>query len=91
MEFTSMILNAGLRLDYFNANALYAPDPFKPTSDLIDADGKFTLSPRIGISFPITDEGIIHFSYGHFYQLPPFRYLYTNPEFEDIASYSGLW
>ena len=86
MEFVSMILNAGLRLDYFKANALYAPDPFKPTSDLIDADGKFTLSPRLGISFPITDEGIIHFSYGHFYQLPPFRYLYTNPEFEDIAA-----
>jgi outer membrane receptor protein involved in Fe transport len=84
MEFTSMILNAGLRLDYFKANALYAPDPFKPTSDLVDAEGKITLSPRLGISFPITDEGIIHFSYGHFYQLPPFRYLYSNPEFEDI-------
>lgn len=84
MEFTSMILNAGVRFDYFDANALYAPDPFKPTSDLADAKGKFTFSPRLGISFPITDEGIIHFSYGHFYQLPPFRYLYTNPEFEDI-------
>ncbi len=86
MEFTSMILNAGLRLDYFKANALYAPDPFAPTQNLVDADGKFTLSPRLGISFPITDEGIIHFSYGHFYQLPPFRFLYTNPEFEDIAA-----
>ncbi len=86
MEFTSMILNAGLRLDYFKANAVYAPDPFAPTQNLVDADGKFTLSPRLGISFPITDEGIIHFSYGHFYQLPPFRFLYTNPEFEDIAA-----
>jgi outer membrane receptor protein involved in Fe transport len=86
MEFTSMILNAGLRLDYFKANAVYAPDPFAPTKNLVDADGKFTLSPRLGISFPITDEGIIHFSYGHFYQLPPFRFLYTNPEFEDIAA-----
>lgn len=86
MEFTSMILNAGLRLDYFNSNTVYAPDPFKPTSNLTDSDGKLTISPRLGISFPITDEGIIHFSYGHFYQLPPFRYLYTNPEFEDIAA-----
>jgi len=86
MEFTSMILNAGLRLDYFKANAVYAPDPFAPTQNLVDADGKFTFSPRLGISFPITDEGIIHFSYGHFYQLPPFRFLYTNPEFEDIAA-----
>ncbi len=86
MEFTSMILNAGLRLDYFKSNTLYAPDPFMPTSNLAEAEGKLTFSPRLGISFPITDEGIIHFSYGHFYQLPPFRYLYTNPEFEDIAA-----
>lgn len=86
MEFESMILNAGLRVDYFNSNTVYAPDPFAPTENLIDAEGKFTFSPRLGISFPITDAGIIHFSYGHFYQLPPFRYLYTNPNFEDIAA-----
>lgn len=86
MEFESMILNAGLRLDYFNANTVFAPNDFEPTKNLTEAEGKFTFSPRIGISFPITDQGIIHFSYGHFYQLPPFRYLYTNPNFEDIAA-----
>lgn len=86
MEFESMILNAGLRLDYFASNALYAADAFSPTENLKEAEGKFTISPRLGISFPITDQGIIHFSYGHFYQLPPFRYLYTNPNFEDIAA-----
>ena len=86
MEFDSMILNAGLRFDYFIANAVYAPDQFKPTENLTDAGKKVTVSPRLGISFPITDKGIINFSYGHFYQLPPFRYLYTNPEFEDIAA-----
>lgn len=84
MEFESMILNAGIRLDYFNSNSVFAPDPFAPTENLTDSEGKLTVSPRLGISFPITDEGIIHFSYGHFYQLPPFRYLYTNPNFEDI-------
>jgi len=86
MEFDSMILNAGLRFDYFDANFVYAPDPFKPTENLTKAETKFTISPRLGISFPITDKGIIHFSYGHFYQLPPFRFLYTNPEFESIAA-----
>lgn len=86
MEFDSMILNAGLRIDYFNANSVYAPDPFKPIENLTNSEGKLTVSPRLGISFPITDQGIIHFSYGHFFQLPPYRYLYTNPEFEDIAA-----
>jgi outer membrane receptor protein involved in Fe transport len=84
MEFESMVLNAGVRLDYFDANSFYAPDIFEPIENLIKAEKKITVSPRLGISFPITDRGIIHFSYGHFYQLPPFRYLYTNPNFEDI-------
>ena len=34
------------------------------------------------MSFPITDRGIIHFSYGHFFQMPPFSYLYANPDFK---------
>lgn len=83
MEFTSMIINAGIRYDYFNARSLFSPNTNKPTQDLVMAESKNTLSPRLGISFPITDEGIIHFSYGHFYQLPPFSYLFTNPTFED--------
>lgn len=83
MEFTSMIINAGLRYDYFNSRSLYSPNILAPTEDLTMAEAKSTFSPRLGISFPITDQGIIHFSYGHFYQLPPFSYLYENPTFED--------
>jgi len=47
-----------------------------------NASIKTQLSPRIGIAFPITDQGVIHFSYGHFFQLPRYEYLYSNPEFE---------
>jgi outer membrane receptor protein involved in Fe transport len=39
------------------------------------------VSPRIGISYPITDRGAVHLSYGHFFQIPPFEYLYKNPNF----------
>jgi outer membrane receptor protein involved in Fe transport len=49
---------------------------YKKTSD------KFQISPRIGIAFPITDRGNIHFSYGHFFQLPAFDLLYQNPYFK---------
>ena len=42
-------------------------------------------SPRVGIAYPITDRGVIHFSYGHFFQTPPFEYLYHNPEFEVLT------
>lgn len=95
MEFENIILNVGLRYDYFDPSSRYStntlypsdkmsgiPDNIDKSSLLSDASAKHQLSPRIGISFPITDEGIIHFSYGHFFQIPPFMYLYTNPDFK---------
>ncbi|MDZ7262513.1 MAG: TonB-dependent receptor, partial [candidate division KSB1 bacterium] len=45
-------------------------------------DPKTQLSPRLGIAYPITDRGVIHFSYGHFFQIPEFQYLYDNPDFK---------
>ncbi len=98
MEFESIIINAGVRYDYFISDAQYStnifyPTPYDPTIPssidkstlLAKASAKTSISPRIGISFPITDKGIIHFSYGHFYQIPPFSYLYDNPNFESIS------
>jgi outer membrane receptor for ferrienterochelin and colicin len=43
---------------------------------------KTQLSPRLGIAYPITDRGVIHFSYGHFFQIPEFQYLYNVPDFK---------
>lgn len=86
MEFSSMIINAGLRFDYFDSRTIYAPDINLPNDNFENAEAKITLSPRLGMSFPITDRGIIHFSYGHFYQLPPYRFLYTNPTFRGLVT-----
>jgi outer membrane receptor for ferrienterochelin and colicin len=47
-----------------------------------DASNKTQVSPRLGASFPITATGIIHFSYGHFFQIPNFELLYRNPQFK---------
>jgi len=47
-----------------------------------DSDAKLQFSPRVGVSFPITEAGVIHFSYGHFFQIPRFERLYQNPDFE---------
>lgn len=47
-----------------------------------DASWKTQISPRLGIAFPITARGVIHFSYGHFFQLPSYELLYSNPDFE---------
>ena len=88
MEFEDMIVNIGVRFDYFEPNGKIPVDLFDPHNDnntenaYKDAKPSMKLSPRFGIAFPISDKGIIHFSYGHFFQIPTFEYLYTNPEFE---------
>ena len=46
------------------------------------AETSTQISPRIGLAYPITDQGVIHVSYGHFFQVPTFEFLYTNPEFD---------
>ena len=82
LEFDNFIINAGLRYEYFNPNGEYIPNLLDPLGELQDADVKHLFLPRVGVSFPITTTGIIHFSYGHFAQMPPLRRLYLNPEFE---------
>jgi outer membrane receptor protein involved in Fe transport len=47
-----------------------------------DATTKVYVSPRFGAAFPFMEGGVIHFSYGHFVQIPRFERLYQNPEFE---------
>jgi len=46
------------------------------------ATAKSQFSPRIGASFPITERGVVHFSYGHFFQVPRFERLYQRPDFK---------
>ena len=82
LEFDNFIINAGLRFERFDPNGRYIPDLFDPNADLESAEVKNMVLPRLGVSFPITERGIIHFSYGHFAQMPSLRNLYVNPEFE---------
>lgn len=45
-----------------------------------DAEPKYQLSPRLGVAYPITAEGVIHFSYGHFLQIPTFNRLFDSSD-----------
>ncbi len=91
----SLILNVGLRYEYFDpasqynpvlSDALSARDTTFLTRDLVNASVKHTVSPRISIAYPITDQGVIRFSYGHFYQLGNLSSLYTNTNFRVAGS-----
>ncbi len=92
IELDYLIVNIGLRFDYFDPDARTLNDPDNiaaldgllppfPDSLFSNATIKSQFSPRIGISYPITDRGAIHVSYGHFFQVPPFEFLYKNPNF----------
>jgi len=50
-----------------------------------DADPKMQFSPRIGLGYPISDRGVIHVSYGHFFQIPNLQDLFNNPEYRMVS------
>jgi outer membrane receptor protein involved in Fe transport len=80
----SMVLNAGLRFDFFDPgeNAVRISNQRvlalqKPTSGLSFLERwKAQISPRLGMSYPISDKDVLHFHYGRFFQLPDLEYLY---------------
>ena len=81
MEYSSMIMNLGVRYDVFVPNDSSITDLVYPQAGKNDAVEKTMISPRVGVSLPITDKGIFHFSYGHFYQMPTLRNLYRESYF----------
>jgi outer membrane receptor protein involved in Fe transport len=90
---SGMILNFGLRLDYWfpgkyvddaidGGKAVLVPqtirDAYKKDSyKLFGSRWKARLSPRLGISHPVTDNQTLFFSYGHFSKLPRPQFVYA--------------
>ncbi|HNW58452.1 MAG TPA: TonB-dependent receptor [bacterium] len=128
IEYDNVIINVGLRFDYFLANGHVPADPRDPNiynpmklghiyKDLNGdgvigiaeqtSDNAYTLaeresfwfnktsaksqwSPRFGIGYPITDKGIIHFSYGIFQQIPEYSQLYEGDQIK-LSEGQGIW
>lgn len=56
----------------------YALDKYRDeTINFLGRRMKGRLSPRVGISHPVTDNDVLYFYYGHFSQLPTFQYVYS--------------
>lgn len=101
VEIGNLIINAGVRFDYFDSNFRVFTDPTDPNvvfeeqrpdnEDLVfeSSEPTWQFSPRLGVAFPISETGALHFSYGHFFQIPNFSLLYQNPFFR-LGSGSGL-
>lgn len=94
INFSGMILNFGLRLDYWfpgkyvddaveNPEVVTIPDETRANyrNDSFSWFGnrrfKARLSPRLGISHPVSDNQTLFFSYGHFSKWPKPQFVYA--------------
>ncbi len=93
ITFSGMILNFGLRFDYWfpgkyvddavnNPAVITIPDQVRQhyldnTYTLFGRHWKGRLSPRLGISHPVSDNQMLYFSYGHFSKRPKPQFLYA--------------
>ncbi len=89
-EWSAFVLNAGVRFDYFDYKSQRIADlthPFATNgsyitpNDLLPSKKFNRVSPRLGISFPVSDKTQFYFNYGQFYQRPDLVNLYANYNF----------
>lgn len=93
VTYGGMILNAGLRFDYWAPgryvdDAVNNPEVITIPQEVRDSYNQKTysffghrwkgrLSPRLGISHPISDNQMLFFSYGHFCKRPKPQFVYA--------------
>jgi hypothetical protein len=88
LEFKDLIINAGLRFDYFDTDDNTLANPANFAVDLatglvddeawIEKDPVMQISPRLGISFPISERTVFYAQYGKFIQMPELNDIYYN-------------
>jgi CarboxypepD_reg-like domain/TonB-dependent Receptor Plug Domain len=89
-ELDDIVLNLGLRLDYYDLKSWELRNPALPYAGGLDPnlfdigdfkqkDVEIELSPRIGIGFPVTESTVFHAQYGRFVQNPELIDMYSGP------------
>jgi hypothetical protein len=90
IELEDLVLNLGLRLDYYDYKTWELRDISFPYGGGLDPDRfdiedfqrkdpDIELSPRIGIGFPVTSSTVFHANYGRFVQRPELNDMYGGP------------
>ncbi|MGH7742292.1 MAG: TonB-dependent receptor [Candidatus Eiseniibacteriota bacterium] len=93
VEWSDLRLRAGMRVEYFSARTTVPSDPANPADSISGAPPshpqattvKWSVMPRIGVSFPVTSRSAISFAYAHTSQMPPLRDIFTNSNYNVLA------
>lgn len=89
MEWEGMIVNAGLRFDFWylgDRYKVYQDDGSYVWQDFETDTTELMISPRLGVSHPITERSVLHFSYNYQNQLPRMQYIFTSVRPEDAIT-----
>ncbi len=98
-ELEDLVLNLGLRVDYFDIKSYVLKDPSLPfyggsdqanidPGDFKLRDPEVQLSPRIGLGFPVTESTVFHAQFGRFIQIPELNNVYAGP-YTYLQMYQG--
>ncbi|MDD5061211.1 MAG: TonB-dependent receptor [Candidatus Marinimicrobia bacterium] len=68
---------------YVSGTGMFGGNEQFDKSDVEDSEVHTYISPRLGVSFPVTDQTVFHAQYGQFYQAPSLSDLYLSPFYLD--------
>jgi outer membrane receptor protein involved in Fe transport len=94
IELEDLTVRAGARFDYFDARSTLPSNLANPanaiagapTSVPVPTSNKYSLAPRLGVSYPVANRGALHFAYGHFNQFPPLGRIFANADFNVLTN-----
>jgi hypothetical protein len=85
LDYKSIVFQPGIRLDFFSPVTMMPPeqrgrdaDVANALASLPDASLKFQVSPRIGVSYPVTDKSQFRVNFSMMFKMPEFNILFDN-------------
>jgi outer membrane receptor protein involved in Fe transport len=93
LEWRDLRVRAGLRFDFFDPRTALPSDLSNPANSIQGVpqsvqrpvDAKTSISPRIGISYPVSPDAALFFAYGHFSQFPALGEIFGNSDYRVLA------
>jgi hypothetical protein len=80
LDLGDLVIEGGVRYDRFDPNAEFPVTPgyfnLEDPTSFAKAPVRSTISPRLGVSFPVTVNSTFRLNYGHFTQLPDLNEYY---------------